>query len=93
MGIESDVCNEKIKSSILCFVLAPGNDFRKILGAFKSFFKFILEFLFFHCQNQFAVLVASVSPSSLVSNTARTNYYCFFEVDDRRHFLLPLSHE
>ena len=78
---------------MLCFVLAPGNDFCKILGTFKSFFKnFILEFLFFHCENQFAVLVASVSPSSL-SSTARTIYYCFFEVDDRRHFLLPLSHE
>ena len=79
---------------MLCFVLAPGNDFCKILGTFKSFFEnFILEFLFFHCENQFAVLVASVSPSSLVSSTARTIYYCFFEVDDRRHFLLPLSHE
>ena len=78
---------------MLCFVLAPGNDFCKILGTFKSFFKnFILEFLFFHCENQFAVLVASVSPSSL-SSTARTIYYCFFEVDDCRHFLLPLSHE
>ena len=76
---------------MLCFVLAPGNDFCKILGTFKSFFKnFILEFLFFHCET--AVLVASVSPSSL-SSTARTIYYCFFEVDDRRHFLLPLSHE
>ena len=59
----------------------------------KVFLNFILEFLFFHCQNQFTVLVASVSPSSLVSSTARTNYYCFFEVDDQRHFLLPLSHE
>ena len=78
---------------MLCFVLAPGNDFCKILGTFESCFKtFILEFLFFHCENQFAVLVASVSPSSL-SSTARTIYYCFFEVDDRRHFLLPLSHE
>ena len=78
---------------MLCFVLAPGNDFCKILGTFESCFKnFILEFLFFHCENQFAALVASVSPSSL-SSTARTIYYCFFEVDDRRHFLLPLSHE
>ena len=56
----------------------------------KVFLNFILEFLFFHCENQFAVLVPSVSPSSLVSSTARTIYYCFFEVDDRRHFLLPL---
>ena len=53
----------------------------------KVFLNFILEFLFFHCENQFAVLVASVSPSSLVSSTARTIYYCFFEVDDRRHFI------
>ena len=87
------MCNEYIKSSILCFVLVPGNDFCKILGTFKSFFKFYFGVSFFHCENQFAILVASVSPSSLVSSTARTIYYCFFEVDDRCHFLLPLSLE
>ena len=48
--------------------------------------------LFFHSENHFAVLVASVRPISLVSSTART-IYSFFEVDDRCHFLLSLSRE
>ena len=48
--------------------------------------------LFFHCENHFAVLVASVRLISLVSSTART-IYSFFEVDDRCHFLLSLSRE
>ena len=60
MGIESDVCAGKKKSIILCFVLAPVNGFCEILVTFKFLLQFYFVVSFFHRENHFAVLVASV---------------------------------
>ena len=69
----------------------------------KVFLNFILEFLFFHCENQFAILVASVSPSSLVSSTARiiaTSFlkwmidvisFCLYLVNEMRRNLIKIA--